>query len=529
MSVPRWNPPVELLQHELPILKLVKRNRKLFGFLRKYRHLILDDGFQAELAAMYRDTGAGEQANAPALMCMVTLLQCFSNTSDAETVALSMADSRWRLVLDSLETTGPLFSQGALQQFRERLIANDMDRRLLERTVEVAREVQELGIQQQATKKLRIGIDSRPLQGAGRVEDTFNLLGHAARKLVACIAKATKMGKEAICKEAKCPLFLASSVKAGLDVDWSDGEQKREAINRLADEVSSLVTWMEQTVCDAAIDDRGQFYLKALAQVEEQDLERLPDGTVKIREGVAADRRISIEDPDMRHGRKSKKKPFNGYKEHIASDLDNRLIVACTVTPANVPEREAADVLKADIESQGLEIGELFIDRGYAKSDAVEEVERAGGEVLCKPWRIIPKKPELFSKADFHINIRDRTITCPAGQIEHFEFGKSVEFDPTACKLCPQRNQCTERPLGRGRTVNIADDEARQKRWRKNLASKKGRQRLRIRTGVEHQLAHNSARKGPRARYRGTRKNLFDLRRTSAIGNLETVQRKIAA
>jgi len=35
-------------------------------------------------------------------------------------------------------------------------------------------------------------------------------------------------------------------------------------------------------------------------------------------------------------------------------------------------------------------------------------------------------------------------------------------------------------------------------------------------------------RQGRRARYRGVRKNLFDLRRASAIQNLEAIQRKVA-
>ncbi|NOK17180.1 DUF4114 domain-containing protein [Corallococcus carmarthensis] len=45
----------------------------------------------------------------------------------------------------------------------------------------------------------------------------------------------------------------------------------------------------------------------------------------------------SIEDPDMRHGRKSKR--FNGYKQHLSTDLDTDLVVACAVTPANRPMR----------------------------------------------------------------------------------------------------------------------------------------------------------------------------------------------
>jgi hypothetical protein len=46
--------------------------------------------------------------------------------------------------------------------------------------------------------------------------------------------------------------------------------------------------------------------------------------------------------------------------------------------------------------------------------------------------------------------------------------------------------------------------------------------------GVEHKLAHLVRRQGRRARYRGVRKNLFDLRRASAIQNLEAIQRKVA-
>jgi hypothetical protein len=47
-------------------------------------------------------------------------------------------DRRWQLVLDCLDAEPPPFSRGTLVAFRQRLIAQQMDRRLLERTVEVA-------------------------------------------------------------------------------------------------------------------------------------------------------------------------------------------------------------------------------------------------------------------------------------------------------------------------------------------------------------------------------------------------------
>ena len=68
----------------------------------------------------------------------------------------------------------------------------------------------------------------------------------------------------------------------------------------------------------------------------------------------------------MRHGRKSKSRTFHGYKSHLASDVDTKLILACDITPAN---RHEADALPAILEDLGRyrernELGELHIDRG---------------------------------------------------------------------------------------------------------------------------------------------------------------------
>ena len=49
---------------------------------------LFNDSFQAQLEAMYRDTGAGEVPHPPALLCMVTLLQGYVGASDAEAALL---------------------------------------------------------------------------------------------------------------------------------------------------------------------------------------------------------------------------------------------------------------------------------------------------------------------------------------------------------------------------------------------------------------------------------------------------------
>ena len=74
MTVPRWNPTQKPTRQEEFLLRRLTRTRKLFGFLREHRHELFDDAFQAELEAMYRDTGAGKEPVAPAQLAMAILL-----------------------------------------------------------------------------------------------------------------------------------------------------------------------------------------------------------------------------------------------------------------------------------------------------------------------------------------------------------------------------------------------------------------------------------------------------------------------
>ena len=57
---------------------------------------------------------------------------------------------------------------------------------------------------------------------------------------------------------------------------------------------------------------------------------------MRIREGVAKNRQVSISDPAMRHGRKTQKKRFDGYKRHILFDLDEKLILSVGVVHLKV-------------------------------------------------------------------------------------------------------------------------------------------------------------------------------------------------
>ncbi len=522
MAIDRWAPPVEATRQEQFLLKRLERNRKLFGFLRQHRHELFDDEFQIELASMYRDTGAGDPPRPPAQLAMALLLQSYSGASDAEAVELTVVDLRWQMVLGCLGSSEPAFAQGTLSEFRNRMIRTDMDRRLLERTRELAHRTKSFDAPK-LPHTLRIAIDSAPLEGAGRVEDTFNLLAHGARKVISCVATILGWDKSRVAREANVPMLLEPSIKAALDVQWSDPDQKAEALQMLVAELNRFEKWVTRTFPDRIHQSPLRETVELLRQLRAQDLEPDPTtpGRTRIRKGTAPDRRISVEDPDMRHGRKSKTKLFNGYKRHIAYDPDEKMILACAVEPANRPESDATPALRVDLARQVGDIDELLIDRGYINSVLVDDLRARRGTVICRPW--VGQNGGRFTKAQFDFNLRDRTITCPAGQTQPFHLGTTIEFPAETCRDCLLRPQCTIGKSSHGRTLHIADDELLQERLRRAAATRPGRARLRERTHIEHRLSHVVRRQGKRARYLGQRKNLFDVRRASSVANLEAL------
>jgi len=116
-------------------------------------------------------------------------------------------------------------------------------------------------------------------------------------------------------------VLRASSVKAGLDIEWSNPDAKAEAVNTLVRQLDALEAWLSKKLPEEVRRPPLKEHIDTLNQIRSQDLEPDPSGGgTRIRDGVAPDRRVSIEDKEMRHGRKSKSKRFNGYKRHIGTD-----------------------------------------------------------------------------------------------------------------------------------------------------------------------------------------------------------------
>ncbi len=244
-----------------------------------------------------------------------------------------------------------------------------------------------------------------------------------------------------------------------------------------------------------------------------------------LRRGVARDRRISVEDGQMRHGRKSRSVLFDGYKRHVLRDLDTGLIAGGRASPRPTRRRPASPATSPPTWTQpDWRLAELHIDRAYLSSDLVRD-RGPDLAVFCKAWRV-RNTGGRFAKDQFTLDFAAGQLTCPAGVSMPFEPGRTVRFPKHACAACPLRQRCTT--SSNGRSVSIHPDEALLAELRQRQQTPDGRAKLRERVQVEHALAHVGHWQGRRARYRGTRKNLFDLRRVAVVHNLHVIARQPA-
>lgn len=150
----------------------------------------------------------------------------------------------------------------------------------------------------------------------------------------------------------------------------------------------------------------AQNTLQVARLIESQNVTADSMGVPKLTKGVAKDRRISIEEPDMRHGRKSRSQKIDGYQRHILKDLDIGVVRAVAVTRANTPEAAATVDLEVDLKKQQVQLNELHIDRAYLSSHWVKErAEQL--QIFCKAWPV--RNSGRFDKNAFVFDARKQS------------------------------------------------------------------------------------------------------------------------
>ncbi|MCC5653633.1 hypothetical protein LC609_28365 [Nostoc sp. XA013] len=155
-------------------------------------------------------------------------------------------------------------------------------------------------------------------------------------------------------------IVAGSSLKAALDLNWDDPDQKNLALGIVLDAIDRFETFV-QAQPESTQHPQVRSTLETARLIEAQDVEVDTNGEIKLHSGVAKERRISIEDEEMRHGRKSKSQRFDGYKRHVLRDLDNGLVRAVGITRVNIPEASVTDAISNDLKYQKVNLIELHM------------------------------------------------------------------------------------------------------------------------------------------------------------------------
>jgi IS5 family transposase len=241
------------------------------------------------------------------------------------------------------------------------------------------------------------------------------------------------------------------------------------------------------------------------------------DGRWRIARRVAADRVISVHDPDTRHVHKTVHQRTDGYKAHIAVEPDTGLVTNCALRQASGAENHEAAVgleLLAG-EQPGLEV---LGDSAYGAAEARIALAEAGHDAVIKP---IPLRTVIeggFTRDDFTVDEAAGQVTCPAGYTVPISRSRGAKFG-FRCRDCPLRARCTTSKMGRKLTLHKQDSVLFGARRQAETSEFQTVYRQH-RPMVERSIAW-IVRGNRKLRYRGTAKNDWWLRHRVAAVNLK--------
>ncbi len=472
--------------------------------LAEHGHEIFGDDDFAEL---YSER-MGRPSIPPSVMIRAMLCATHDRTpSDAETSRRTRVDADWKAAM-GVDDDFEGIAARTFSLMRARMIAHDADNRLFEATLAKA---VEKGI---FKGRLRAIIDSSPVNGAGAVADSYELIRGFLRQAV-------RVAGDRLSRPAHAAADPFCGAKP--EIDWGDRAARREHLGVLVGAARVVMAELDGVEDPAVAGPVG-----LLGQVIDADTEPDPDGDggPRIREGVAPDRVISVSDPEMRHGRKSSARRFDGHKMDIITDEATELVLGVDIRAGNAADGEGAIPLLDVVTSlPGVEVEVLVGDMAYSDGDLRAGVEERGVEMVAK----VPPVTNAgrYPKTDFYIDTDAGEVTCPAGQVSTDATpgrdhkgrpGLLFRFDPAECSTCPLRADCTTATGGRTVFVGVHHDRIQAARAAQH--DPHIHTLLRNRSKVERKIDHLQDLGMRKARYRGRRKTKHQGFMAATVANI---------
>jgi hypothetical protein len=466
-------------------------------------------------------------------LAIALLLQTYEGISDEEAKARADFDLRWKVALGIGLDERP-FAKSTLQLFRAQLILHDQVRAVFQRSLTFARETGYL-----SGRKITAVLDTSYIFGRGAVKDTYNLLAAGIVALSRALAHRAGSEPEDWAAAHALARYFGSSLKGEAAIDWDDVAAQQAFLQGVVADADRLLALAWQTLADLPFDDPEHARVRAaadlLAHLLVQDIERRAEGAA-LRHGVSPDRVVSVHDPEMRHGRKSATRRFDGHKGAIAVDAESQLITAAAVLPGNAPDHAQALALVEQTEAQaGVAVEAAVGDCAFGDSGTRRAFADAGRRLVAKvPQR---RSQRHFPKEDFRIDLAAMTCACPAGQVcrtvvtigSGTRYGapdaplRAFRFDAAVCEPCPLRASCVRAKPGRGRLVMLHPQEATLQDARAFQRSAAFAPYRQLRQVAEHRLARLMQLGVRQARYVGRAKTLGQLLLAATVANLTLV------
>lgn len=173
-----------------------------------------------------------------------------------------------------------------------------------------------------------------------------------------------------------------------------------------------------------------------LEQLLLEDVEE-SDGSARIREGHEKGRFPSASDTDVRHGRKSSSKVFDGHKASVVVDMDSGIILGTDVLAGDAPD---ATRLLEQIETAEGNSGTQIHETVGDGADGDGETRREFAETARALTAWVPgesSRPGLFAKSQFVLRWEAAavvTVTCPGNHTSHW---RTTQRDGTLCRDRP--------------------------------------------------------------------------------------------
>jgi len=486
----------------------------LYGYLAQHREQLFRD---EDFAILYCRNN-GRPSVPPSLAVSILFLRAYDSVSFVEAIERTKYDLRWKVAL-GLEMEEVPIQKSALQEFQARLVLHEQGEALLKKSIDEARRAGYL-----TSRKIRVALDTTPTLGKGAVKDTYNLLADGIEKLACRLAEVAGEAIASWADKQELHRYFGSSLKGEAAIDWDDKAQRDQLLTQIVEDGRRLLSLAEQARQEHPEHAEAiQADAALLERLIRQDVEEKPGGGCQIKEGTEKDRLISVHDTEMRHGRKSASKTFNGHKAAVAVDMESQLICGVEVLAGNAGDQEKAlDLVHQAERVTEAKVEETVGDCAYGGSPTRKAFADEQRQLTAK----VPTSHngECFPKSAFAIDLDRMEVRCPAGQTttayesQGIRRGGHFLFPDATCQACSLRSQCV-RGQG-GRSISIQPEERLQQQARTHNQTQAGKQSLRERVVVEHGIAR-LVRLGIRqSRYFGKTKTRFQVIMAAVVANM---------